>query len=447
MSGLGRMLRRVGVLVVLAVLGVTAPASAAIFSNPAPIAVPQPPATSGKANPYPSNITVAGLTGAVTNATATITGLSHTFPSDVDILLVGPSGQTVVLLADTGGSIDAVNVTLTFDSAAAAPVASPITSGTFRPTNGGAFSGTPPAPAAPYGAAMTIFNGTVPNGTWSLYVFDDTGGDTGTISGGWSLNLTTNGPTITSFAPTSGAPGTPVVITGTNLTGATSVTFGGIPAAAFTVNNPTTITATVPTGAVNGPISVTTPNGTTSSTASFEVSPPPSIASFTPTSGKVGDTVTITGANLTGASAVRFAGTPAATFAVTSPTTITATVPAGAGAGTIQVTTPGGTGTSATPFTVTHARRVSLSISRSRSRGTVTVSDAFTKCAVGVPVRLQRRGRRGRWAMVSSQLTSPTGVFTVRGRRSSGVYRAVANATRLSSGDVCRAATSPTVRR
>ena len=96
-----------------------------------------------------------------------------------------------------------------------------IISGTYRPTNGGAFDGTPPAPAAPYGAALAIFNGTVPNGTWNLFVFDDLIGDSGSIAGGWSLDITTNGPIVSSFTPTSGPAGTQVVITGSNLTAAT----------------------------------------------------------------------------------------------------------------------------------------------------------------------------------------------------------------------------------
>jgi subtilisin-like proprotein convertase family protein len=435
------MLRSIGAMAVIGVLGLAAPAGAAVFSNTAPITIP----TQGQGNPYPSNITVAGQTGAVTSVTASIAGFGHTFPSDVDILLVGPSGQNVVLLADTGGSTDITNVGLTFDSAAAATVPTPIVSGTFRPTNGGAFSGTPPAPAAPYGASLALFNGTVANGTWSLYVFDDAAGDSGTISGGWSLNVTTNGPTITSFAPTTGPAGTPVVITGTNLTGATGVSFGGIPAAAFTVNNPTTITATVPAGAVSGPITVTTPNGTATSTTTFQASPPPTITSFTPTTGTVGTSVTITGTELTGATALRFGSTPAATFAVTSPTTMTATVPAGAGTGPVQVTTPGGTGTSSTPFAVRHNRTVSIALGRRGARGAVQVADAFTKCSSGVPVRLQRN-TRGRWRTVGSGLTSTSGNYSISGRRRGGRYRAVASGTVLTSGDVCPTGVSRTAR-
>jgi uncharacterized repeat protein (TIGR03803 family) len=70
--------------------------------------------------------------------------------------------------------------------------------------------------------------------------------------------------------PATGAVGAKVTILGTNLTGATSVSFNGT-AATFKVVSATEITTTVPTGATTGKIKVTTPAGTLSSNLSFRV--------------------------------------------------------------------------------------------------------------------------------------------------------------------------------
>lgn len=437
----------IGALLALVFAFTAAPAGAAVFAKSDPITIPAT-LVSGQSNPYPSAITVAGLTGAITNVDVTLTGVSHTWPGDIDVLLVGPSGQNVVLLADAGGATDIVNVSLTFDDAALTSVPSPIPTGaaTFRPTNSSAFSGTPPAPVAPYGVALAIFNGTVPNGTWNLFVFDDFAPlDSGSIAGGWSLDITTNGPVISAFTPISGPAGTQVVITGSNLTGATSVTFGGIAATVFTVNSATQITATVPSGATSGSITVTTANGHASSATDYQVSPPPTITSFTPGQGTVGRTVVINGSEFTGASALRFGGTPAASFTVDSATQITAKVPAGAGTGPVSVTNAGGTGTSTAQFIVQHARSLSLTVA-ARAKGKLTADDGFTRAAAGVPVRLQRR-TRAVWRTVGKDLTTAKGRYSFVGKLGPGRYRVLAPKTTLASGDIALRALSSTVRR
>ena len=75
-------------------------------------------------------------------------------------------------------------------------------------------------------------------------------------------------PSITSFTPTSGEMGVIVTITGKNLTGATSVKFGGTNATSFTVLSDSSITAVVGIG-TTGVITVTTPGGTASSLGIF----------------------------------------------------------------------------------------------------------------------------------------------------------------------------------
>lgn len=149
-------------------------------------------------------------------------------------------------------------------------------------------------------------------------------------------------PTITSFSPTTGIKNMNVNIAGTNFNGATNVSFGGISATSFTINSSTSISATVGIGA-SGSVSVTTPGGT-ASLAGFTYIPPPAINSFSPSSAGTGTTVTITGANFSGANTVSFGNTPASSYTVINSTTITAIVGAGE-SGSIGVTTPSGTAT------------------------------------------------------------------------------------------------------
>ena len=139
-----------------------------------------------------------------TNVTVTLSNITHTFPDDWDILLVGPTAANLIILSDVGGSDDVTNRTITLDDAAAAtiPDSTTLNSGTFRPTNIGAgdtFPAPAPAPSANTTLAST-FNGTNPNGTWSLYLVDDLGADMGVISNGWSLNITTDMTSATSFS-------------------------------------------------------------------------------------------------------------------------------------------------------------------------------------------------------------------------------------------------------
>ena len=70
------------------------------FTNSGAISIPN----SGPATPYPSTITVTGATGLVGKVTVALKGLTHSFPDDLEILLVGPDGQQMLLMSDVGGS-------------------------------------------------------------------------------------------------------------------------------------------------------------------------------------------------------------------------------------------------------------------------------------------------------------------------------------------------------
>jgi uncharacterized repeat protein (TIGR03803 family) len=112
----------------------------------------------------------------------------------------------------------------------------------------------------------TFINATVPAGALTAAVTVTTGATT--LTSPQTFKVT---PTFSSFSPTSGSVGTPVVLTGTGLTQTTKVTFGGVRATTVTVNSDTQVTANVPTGAVTGKIAITTLGGSVKSATNFTV--------------------------------------------------------------------------------------------------------------------------------------------------------------------------------
>lgn len=182
-------------------LGTYTVGTAATFSNATSISVPGS-GSSGVGNPYPSNISVSGLGTATEKVTVTLRNISHSFPADIDVLLVSPTGKKFIIMSDVIGGTDMTGQTYTFDDSAATLISdtgTPPASGTFRPTNYGVtevFNA--PAPAAPYlspasGGSDTFasaFGGDNPNGTWSLYALDDANTDSGQFAGGWSITIT-----------------------------------------------------------------------------------------------------------------------------------------------------------------------------------------------------------------------------------------------------------------
>ena len=237
------------------------------FTNDAPLTLPGTN-TIGTASRYPSTIAVSGATGVVTRVTVTLDGLSHTNPDDLDVLLVGPGGQSAILMSDAGGTNDLADVTILIadNASVALPDSATITNGTFRPTNfgtGDTFAA--PAPAAPYGTNLAGFRGLDPNGTWSLYIVDDRSTDIGSLAHGWQLSLTLSNPICcTGWAdlavggtavPTELNPGDAVTfalgVTNLGTAGAASVWLTNIVPAGFAVQSATTSQGTV---AANGNI-------------------------------------------------------------------------------------------------------------------------------------------------------------------------------------------------
>jgi subtilisin-like proprotein convertase family protein len=199
-------------------LTITTDGAPATFTNSNYIGLPNTIAPSA---PYGTSINVSGTAGVISNLKVSILGFSHTQSGDVDILLVSPNGKSLVLMSDVNGNT-VNNIDLTFDDAAPSFInTSPIVSGSYKPTDFSDSSGDTfpsPAPIRPYhqsGELLSNFNGFSPNGEWRLFVVDDSQNNAGSISGGWSLDITTVPivpPTTTScsapsFSPTNFATG------------------------------------------------------------------------------------------------------------------------------------------------------------------------------------------------------------------------------------------------
>ncbi len=178
------------------------------YSSTAVVNMPagQPGSTSGNFGPYPSTVVVSGLpTTGVQVASINFNGISHTWSSDLDIVLVSPTGVPVILLSDAAGGNDYINANIVFRNGFPnIPAVNPIPSGTYSPTNladfGGASDNFPaPGPGTlTQGANPTLssFVGNL-NGTWQLYGLDQVGGDFGKIDN-WSITFApTAPPTVT----------------------------------------------------------------------------------------------------------------------------------------------------------------------------------------------------------------------------------------------------------
>ncbi|MBL9138490.1 MAG: proprotein convertase P-domain-containing protein [Verrucomicrobiales bacterium] len=167
------------------------PALGETFANNAAITIRD----NNTASTYPSIIPVSNLAGTIHKVSVTLQGFAHTAPDDVDVVLVSPRGQKVLLLSDAGGSIGVTNLQITLDdSGTVIPDNGPLASGVFQPANYSpdeSLSGVAP----PYSSSLSALKGINPNGDWLLYVVDDTANDQGALTQGWSIKIIT-APTI-----------------------------------------------------------------------------------------------------------------------------------------------------------------------------------------------------------------------------------------------------------
>lgn len=300
-----------------------------------------------------TSVTITGVnfTGA-TEVTFNGSAATFTVDSATQITATVPAAATsgpIAVITSAGGGLSqtsfGVPPTISGFTPARAPVGGTVTITGLRFTGATqvTFNGT--------SAAFTVVNATtinaiVPNGTTDGPIHVTTPGGSATSAQTFVVAFP---PVISSFTPAKGEPGTVVTISGTDFDGSTQVTFNGAPAS-FTLNGSTSITATVPATATNGPIAITSPEGTGTSSAIFSL--PPVITSFSPNAGTVGATVTITGNNFVGTTAVTFNTTAATSVVINSQEKLTVTVPTGATTGRLSVTTGYGTVSSTFNFTV-----------------------------------------------------------------------------------------------
>ena len=181
--------------------------------NTAPIDIPL---GSGSGPNLSSLVAVDDEPGFITDVNVRVTGISHTFPDDLDLILVPPNGQAIMLASDVGSAVHsrvataskqsypANGITLGFDDSSPFSLRDtmPLVSGIYKPTNiaspsgpnGSDNDGGNPAPTGPFASTLNSQQGFGANGDWRLFVFDDgsTSKDTvGKVFGGWGLDIET----------------------------------------------------------------------------------------------------------------------------------------------------------------------------------------------------------------------------------------------------------------
>ncbi len=187
--------------------------SLSIQTGPVDVAIPGTD-TSGPASLYPATQTVSGKSGLITDLNVYIDGIWHQRPDDLDMLLVGPRGQKVILMSDACGAYGVEAYGWEWDDEEAT---TPMPDGDGTDVCGTRLQGPAdyepgdvwptPAPPGPYVPSLTIFQGTNPNGEWRLFVYDDSSGATGFFTNRFQLRIETDTtpPRVTSTNPANNA--------------------------------------------------------------------------------------------------------------------------------------------------------------------------------------------------------------------------------------------------
>jgi hypothetical protein len=389
-------------------------------------------------------VTIAGANFGTTGGTVTFNGVTATSTnwSATSIAVTVPTGATTGNVVVTVAGMASPGVSFTVTTPAPSITSLNPTSGllgatvTIAGANFGATQGTSTVKFNGIAATATSWSATsivtkVPAGATTGNVVVTVGG---VASNGVSFTVTSPGPSVTSLNPTLGLVGATVTIAGANFgatQGASTVKFNGT-SATVTSWSATSIMVAVPIGATTGNVVVTV-GGVASNGVDFTVTlPVPGITSLNPTSGLVGATVTIVGANFgatQGTSTVKFNGT-AATATSWSATSIVTKVPAGATTGNVVVTV-GGVASNGVAFTVTVSTPsiTSLNPTSGLVGATVTIAGANFGATQGTSA-VKFNGTAATvtsWSATRIVVTVPTGattgnvVVTVGGVASNGV--------------------------
>ncbi|MFF0224530.1 IPT/TIG domain-containing protein [Streptomyces sp. NPDC004629] len=320
------------------------------------------PAQGPAAGGTPVTLTGSGFTGATAVRFGTNPAQFSTL-SDTTISCTTPAGSGTTAVTVTSPSGTSNSVTFTY---LPAPVISSIT-----PSQGPAAGGNSVTLTGTALSGATVMFGshsaTVTGNTGTQMTVQAPAGPAGAVS----LTVTTNGgsstpvayfyvalPTVGSVFPALGSTlgGTTVTITGSNLTLASAVRFGSRTASGVSVVSDGQITAPAPFGSGTVSVTVTTPGGTSLPGVGdpyFTYVAQPVVTSLSPNQGPAtgGNSITITGSNLTHTDGVTVGGTPAE-FVTVSDTNVVAVAPGGT-PGTVAVTvhTPGGSSSAGYQYT------------------------------------------------------------------------------------------------
>ena len=162
----------------------------AYFENASPVPI-------GDTSVVTSTIGMLGLTGDIWDVNV-LTDILHTFPGDIDMTIQSPAGTVVTLSTDNAGDNDDVFHGTVWDDQASPVGQAPYTSSPHLANDHPYAVGVRASPLAPE-EALLAFRGEDPNGTWTLTISDDAGGDVGTLIA-WGLEIATlQGSISTSF--------------------------------------------------------------------------------------------------------------------------------------------------------------------------------------------------------------------------------------------------------